>query len=140
MTVITVTAAQVAVVYPEESEIYDKIAYEAVTAGAPLYQDATTGKFGLADANGSGTRQFRGFALNAAGAGQAVAVLKKGHLYGFTLSGLNYDALTYLSDTVGRIDDSTGTLTVNTGRVVSLPDADRTKVLYVDADWNRTWV
>ena len=139
MTVVTVTAAEVAACYPDEAEILDVIAYETVTAGAPAYQ-TSAGTFGLADANGSGTRQFRGIFLTGGGAGQAVSLLKRGHCYGYTLSGIAYDGLAYLSDTVGRIDDSVGTLTVNVGRVVALPNADLTKVLWVEADWLRTWV
>jgi methyl coenzyme M reductase beta subunit len=100
----------------------------------------TTGKVGVADANASGKQQFRGIALAAAAAGQAVSVLKRGHVYGFTVSGLNADALVYLSDTAGALGDAAGTMTVNCGRVMCLPDgATLTKVLYIEADWLRAW-
>jgi hypothetical protein len=77
--------------------------------------------------------------LNAAGAGQAVSVLVRGHVYGFTVSGMNGDALAYLSDTAGYLDTANGTMTVNCGRVTCLTDASLTKVLYICADWLRTW-
>lgn len=135
---ITVTASQVAVVYPDKAEIVQMIASAAITAGQAVYIVAATGKAGVADANGSGTQQFRGIALNAAAAGGGVSVLKQGHVYGFTLAG-NYDSLAYLSDTAGALADAAGTMTVNVGRVVALPNADATKVLYVAADWLRAW-
>ena len=135
---ITVTAAQVGACFPHSAEIVDLIAVEAITAGKAVYQ-TTAGKAGIADANASGKQQFRGIALNAAAAGSAVSVLKTGHVYGFALSGLDYDVLVYLSDTAGALADANGTMTVNAGRVVALSDADLTKVLYVTADWLRTW-
>lgn len=139
MTVITVTAAQVAVANPERAEIYTAILTQAVTKGLALYTVAATGKYDIADANDAGKQQFRGVALEAGGADQAVSFLKKGMLYGYDLSGLNYDALVYLSDTAGAFDTAAGTLSVLCGRVVPLSDRDRTKVLYIDADWLRTW-
>ena len=134
---ITVTAAKVAPVFPEKAEIFDMIAAEAITKGQAVYQ-TTAGKAGVADANASGKQQFRGIALNAAAAGAAVSVLKKGHLSGFTLSG-NYDSAAYLSDTAGALADAAGTMSVLCGRVMALTDKDLTKVLYVDADWLRAW-
>ena len=135
---ITVTAAQVALCFPDKSERVDMIAVEAITAGQAVYQD-TNGKAGVADANAAGKQQFRGIALNAAGAGQAVSVLVRGHAYGLTVSGMNGDALAYLSDTAGALGTTNGTMTVNCGRVTCLTDGNLTKVLYVCADWLRTW-
>lgn len=135
---IALTAAQIAVVFPRWAEIHDFVAAEAITKGQALYQ-LSTGKVGVADANAAGKQQFRGIALNKAGAGQAVSVLKKGHVAGFTVSGLNADAQAFLSDTAGALADAAGTLSVAAGRVVSLPDSDQTKVLYIDADWLRQW-
>jgi hypothetical protein len=139
MSAITVTAAQVAAVWPEKSEIYSFQAAETITAGQAVYI-TSAGKAGVADANGSGTTQYRGIALTGGGAGQAIDVLVHGAVYGFDLSGLNYDAATYLSDTVGALDTASGSLAVNTGRVMALNDTGNlTKVLYVQADWLRTW-
>lgn len=136
---ISVTAAEVGRVFPDRDEVYDFIAAEAITKGAPVFFDATTGQVELADANVADEQQFRGIAVTEAAAGQAITILKRGCVYGFDLSGMSYDDLAYLSDTVGRISTTVGTLTVNVGRVVALADHDATKVLYVDADWLREW-
>ena len=135
---ITVTAAKVAVVHPHNAEIYDFIADEAITAGQAVYQ-LSNGKVGVADANAAGKQQFRGIALKSVGAGQAVSILKRGVIEGFTLTSLNRDVPVYLSDTAGALADAAGTMTVNCGRVMSLSDANLTKALYIDADWLRIW-
>lgn len=139
MTAIALTAAQIAPVYPRLAEIYDFVAAAAITAGQAVYL-ASTGTVDLADANGSGTLQFRGIALAAAAAGQSVSVLKKGHIYGFTVSGLAVDDIAYLSNTAGGLDTSAGGTSIVCGRVMTLPDKPTyTKVLWIDADWLRTW-
>lgn len=130
---LTVTAAQVAAVFPRKAVIIDGIAGEAITAGQAVYQITSSGKYGVADANVADKQQVRGIALNAAGAGQAVAILKEGHVYGFDLSSQSYDDPIFLSDTAGALADATGTLTVPCGLVVGLADKDVTKVLYVQA-------
>lgn len=132
---ITVTAAKVGLVDPAKAIVKSYIAYEAITKGQGVYIVAASGKAGLADANGSGTLQFRGVAISAAGAGQAVDVCEDGELYGFTLSG-NYDAMVYLSNTPGAFE-TIGSFVC--GRVAPLSDKDITKVLRVfarrEADW-----
>lgn len=138
MAVISVTAAQVAPIYPDLAEIYDVIPAAAVTAGQAAYQ-ANTGKFGVADANAAGLQQFRGIFLSTKGANQAVSLLKRGHVGGFDVSAMAYDAPIYLSDTAGALDTAAGTLAVQVGRVVAMPDDPKTKVVYIDADWLRTW-
>ena len=134
---ITVTAAKVGAVFPANAEIYDCIAAEAITAGQAVYI-TSTGPVGVADANASGKQQCRGIALNGGGAGQAISVLTRGHIYGFTLAG-NADSLVYLSDTAGALADAAGTLEVRVGRVVCLSDANLTKVLYVEPSWHTNW-
>jgi hypothetical protein len=125
-------------VFSNEAEIKDMIAAEAITAGQPVYR-TSAGKAGVADANAAGKQQFRGIALRDAGVGQPCPVLKKGFLAGYVLSGVAYDGPVFLSDTVGKLADAAGTMSVNCGRVHALPDPDLTKVLYVEADWLRTW-
>lgn len=135
MTALTVTAAQIGAVFPEKAEIYDMLAAVAITKGQAIYRN-TSGKAALADANaGSGAHDFVGVALNAAGAGGAVSVLRRGHVYGFDLSGLAYDAPVYVSDTAGALDDApSATNPVAIGKVEALTDGPTlTKVLYVDA-------
>lgn len=136
MTVITVTAAQVAVVFPEQSEIYNVVLAEAVTKGQALYQ-TTSGTYGIAQADAVAKRQFRGIALEAANSGEGISMLKQGILAGYTLA--TYDDEVYLSDTAGALDTAPGTLLVKCGRVMSLADPSLTEVLYVEADWLREW-
>ncbi len=138
MSAIALTAAQIAPTHPETAELYDLIAAEAITAGQAVYL-TSTGKAGVADANAAGKQQFRGIATKSVGAGQPVSILKKGHVGGFTVSGMAYDAPAYLSDTAGALDTAAGTMTVPCGRVTALSDPNRTKVLYIDADWITTW-
>ncbi len=135
---IALTSAKIGIVYPEKAEIYDFIATEAITKGQAVYQ-LTTGKVGIADANASGKQQFRGIALNSAGAGQAVSVLVKGHIAGYTVSSLDVGAFLYLSDTAGKFADAAGTLEVRCGRVISLPDSALTQVVYIDTNWLTAW-
>jgi hypothetical protein len=140
MTDIALTAAQIGVVFPSNCEIIDLIAAEAITKGQAVYQNSS-GKAALADADGSGTRQFRGIALKAAAAGQPVSILKRGHVYGFTVSGLNADVPLYLSNTAGALADagSSGGTTVIAGIVTCLTDKALTKVAYIDAQWSQVW-
>lgn len=125
---ITVTAAQVAAVFPKDAKIRSFVAGEAITKGQAVYL-TTAGLAGVADANAAGKQQCKGIALNGVGAGQAVDVLMEGEAYGFTVSGLNVGALVYLSDTAGALADGAGTMTVVVGRVMALSDKDKTKVL-----------
>jgi len=135
---ITVTPAKVAAVRPQDSKILSYVATSAITAGDPVYI-TTAGKAGVADANASGTKQFRGIALKTVGTGMAVDVLEDGEVYGFTLSG-NADTRVYLSNNVGRIADAAGSTSVTVGRVVCLPDAPTfTKVLRVFTQWATEW-
>lgn len=135
---LTLTAAQIAACYPMNAEILDVIVTEAVAAGEALYQ-LTTGKFGVADANAGGKQQFRGIALRAAAANQVVPMLKRGHVFGFAVSAVNADSALFLSDTAGDIATSAGTLSVNVGRVTALTDGSGTRIVYIEADWLRTW-
>jgi hypothetical protein len=131
---LTVTAAQVAAVFPHSAidESYDIIAGVAVTAGQVIFQNGS-GKAALADANaGSGAERAIGLALRTKGAGQGLTYLIRGRVYGFDLSGLAYGAQVYLSDTAGAISDTPSTTnSVAIGRVVPLSDSDITKVLEV---------
>lgn len=136
---VALTAARIAVVDVRVAEIYSYKAAAALTKGQALYFVAADGTVGVADANDSGKQQFRGIALQAVAAGQTVDVLKRGRVEGYTVSGLSYDDPIYLSDTAGSLSTAVGTMTVNCARVVPLNDKDLTKVLYIDANWNRIW-
>jgi hypothetical protein len=133
---IVVTAAEVARVYPQNDEVVSVKLAATVTRGQAAYQTTAT-TFGLADANAAGAQQFRGIFLEGGAAGQVVPMLKRGALYGFTVSGLNGDAVLYLSDTAGALADAAGTMTVIAGRVIGTMDG--TKVAYIDAQWAQIW-
>jgi hypothetical protein len=135
---IAISSNGVHLVQADKAEIVDMIAVEAITAGQPVYQ-TSAGKAGVADANGAGKQQFRGIALKAASAGKAVPVLKRGWIAGYVLTGVAYDGIVYLSDTAGSLGETTGTMTVHCGRCRAMTDPDLTKVLYIEADWLRTW-
>ncbi len=136
---IALTAAQVEPIDPLTAEIYSFKLEATVTQGQALYFLAATPTVGVADANDSGKQQFRGIALQAGAAGEYIDLLKTGRCAGFTVSGMSYDDPVYLSDTAGSLSTAVGTMTVNCGRVVAMSDKDGTKVLYVDANWNRIW-
>lgn len=144
MSDITVTAAKVAAVFEKfgKAEIYSHVAGATITKGDAVYIAVTTGLVHPTDANvgeGSQECQFRGIALTAGGAGQAIDVLMHGCVEGFTLSG-NYDSLVYLSDNAGMLADAaSGTNSVIVGRVYPLSDRIAStgypnKVLFVDVD------
>lgn len=138
MAAIVVTAAQVGVIDPIKATIKSYIANAAITKGQACYI-TTAGKADLCDGNGSGTKQFRGIALNNVPAGQAVDLLQDGELYGFTLAG-NVDALVYVGDTAGELADSAGTVTIVCGRVSVLTNYPTlTKVLRVFVQWEADW-
>lgn len=137
MAAVNTTASAVGLIFPQTAEVYDFIAAETIVAGQALYID-TAGKVGLAGAAAAGKQQVRGIALNGGGAGQAISVLKRGHMAGATLS-IAYDSIVYLSDTLGALADAAGTLTVRVGRVVAISDSALTKCIYVEADWLRNW-
>lgn len=133
MTAISVTAAKVAAQLDTVTRSY--ISAEAITAGNAVYQLAA-GTVGIADANGSGTQQFFGIALQTVGSGEAVSVAHKGVVDGFAPAG-NCGTLVYLSDTVGGLDTSNGTMNVKVGKVIARSDA--TKTIYFDVQWLAAW-
>ena len=111
-----VTANKVEVV--ESFEQMTLPAAEAITAGAPVRLDTTSGKF--TNANGTTTAENRiyGIAVKTAAAGMPVTAIRRGVLDGFDFSGNNYDAAIYLSDTDGRLGDTAGTVSTVVGRVI----------------------
>ncbi len=138
MTAITIASTGITEVFADKNDVFQLIAVEAITAGQPVYQ-TTAGKAGIADANAAGKQQVRGIALYDCAAGKPCAILRRGYISGYALSGVAYDGPVFLSDTAGSLDDAAGTLSVNVGRVEALTDPDLTKVLFVDADHIRTW-
>lgn len=90
---------------------------EAIVAGAPVYLDATTGLYLNSDANGAGKDIVDGIASRTVAAGEALTIYVVAILDGYDLSGLNYRAPVYLSNTVGRLSDSAGGTSIIIGRV-----------------------
>lgn len=138
MAEIVVTAARVAPVFPNDFEAYDFLGGTAVAPGKALRINSS-GKVIHATAGGTAdvtTARFTGIALGSAGINNGVTVLKRGHVYGYTLTNQAYGAPIYLGAD-GVLQDAPGTPEVLVGRVVPLSDnpAAPTKVLYVDANW-----
>jgi len=138
MAAVALTAAQIAAIHQQSADIVDMIATETITAGQAVYT-LTTGLCGVAGAAGAGKQQIRGIALRGGAAGAVIPVLRRGECFGFTVSGLNGDAIIYLSDTLGGLDTGAGTMTVRAGRVALLPDGSGTKVLFVDCPVGWLW-
>lgn len=136
MSDITVTASKLALVYPEQSEVYNVTLAEDATKGQALYQ-TTSGTYGLADANAAGKQMFRGVALETAKSGEAISMLKRGVLAGYTLA--TYEDNVYLSATPGAFSDAPVAMIILCGRVISLCDPALTELLYIEADWVREW-
>jgi hypothetical protein len=133
-----VTGAIVHAIDADKKWIIPVVAAETVANGQAGYL-ASTGKYGIADANAAGKQQFRGIFVEAAGAGQGTSLIQRGRVGGYDLSGLAYNALVYLSDTAGALADAAGTMSVVVGRVVPMSDADFTKVLAVEVNWLANW-
>lgn len=112
------TANRIEVV--ESLEQHTSVAAEAVTAGAPVRIDTTTGRF--TNANGSAADEARayGIATKTVAAGQSLTAIRRGVLGGFDFDSgpTAFDAAIYLSDTDGRIADAAGTVSVVVGRVL----------------------
>jgi len=139
MTDIVVTAAQVAMLDPIKCITRSYLAGVAITKGQAVYI-YTDGTVKLCDANGSGTYQFRGIALNTVGIGQAVEVLHEGEVGGFTVAGMNADAVVYVSNTAGALATAAGTTDIVAGRVVCLTNGPTsTKVVRITTQWATIW-
>ena len=136
---IVCVVTKIAIIRPDEAEIYPIVAAEDVTAGQTAYQVGTSGKYGISGAAAAGKQQARGIFLQSAKAGQAVDLLKKGLCAGFTII-QNYDTRVFLSNTLGAVADAAGTLSVPCGRVAGMSDAPYfTKVIYFEFDWTAQW-
>lgn len=109
---------------------------EAVTAGQAVRLSTTTGKFTKAKGTDAAEARIYGVATKTVAAGEPLTAIRKGVMDGFALSGLDYDAPVYLSDTDGTLADAAGTVSVEIGRVI--PGTGTTlgtafdKILFVD--------
>lgn len=137
---LAITAANISVLKPEDAEIVSVVVAETVTAGQPLFFDSN-GKGQLADANVAGEQQARCLTLEAGAAGQVVSCVKRGLVEGFTLTSQSFDDPIYVSDTVGKLADSVGTLTVPVGLVVPVAEDANTinKMVYLNFRWRQDY-
>lgn len=75
---LSITAANV--LAASTATVEHGLAGATITAGQTVYLDDSTGRYELADADGVGTTRPRGIALNGAGDGQPLAIIKEGEL------------------------------------------------------------
>ena len=128
---LSITAS--AVVAGAGAVIEHGIAGATITAGQTVYLDeATTGEYLLADADGSGTTRTRGIALNSASDGQPLAIIKEGLL---TMNAVLTAGVSYFQSPVaGGIGARAEVLTGD--YVTSLGIAVSTTVLRVKIDYS----
>jgi hypothetical protein len=74
-------------------------------------------------------------ALRAAGSAQETDLLIEGHVGGFDLSDVAYGGTVFAGTAPGTFSETAVGGTVPVGICVPLTDQDRTKVLYVRANW-----
>lgn len=135
MAVIAVNTAGKIEVVASETQL-TLVAAEAITAGFAVRLDTSSGKFTPANGSAAGEARIFGIALKSVAADEPVTAVRKGYLDGWDLSGMNYDAVVYLSDTDGRLDTAAGTVSTVVGRVI--PGSATTlgtamdKILFVD--------
>lgn len=114
-----VTAAKVDVASLSTTQ-HTFIASSAVTAGAPCYLVAATGKVAHSDANASAPlNTVWGIATHSAAAGEPVTLIRRGPMSGWDFSNVGYGEGVFVSDTVGRLDDTvSGTTALTVGHVI----------------------
>jgi len=128
------TGTSVSLISRDQARIRPYIATAAITNGQAVYVDATGGVQPCSSA-ASGTKQFKGIALDTVGIGQATDVVLEGELVGWDLSGVAFDAQVFASDNAGNIATAAGTNNVPVGRVTAISDSSvsgtRSKCLYI---------
>lgn len=103
---------------PAHNDQASGIAAEAITAGAPVRLDTTTGRFTNANGTTAPEARVMFIATRTVQAGEGMTGVRNCTLEGFVLDALAYDAAVFLSDTDGRLDSAAGTVSVTIGRVV----------------------
>lgn len=100
----------------------------AITAGAAVTVDATTGKFVLADADGAGTLAIvYGIATRTVAAGEALTAVRRGVMSGWDFTGISYWVNVLAADTAGEVtvtssESNGGSADVVIGRVIPVWD------------------
>ena len=121
MTTIVSTAADVRAIY-EDAVIRHVKTGAAVTAGQLVYY-STAGSGLLATAATVTTAEARGIALDTVGSGGITRLVIEGEVAGFTIT-QNVDAVVYVGDTAGTLNDAAGTISAAFGRVVPITTAN----------------
>lgn len=118
---ISITASDVRVVKRGDLNQHTAPAGEAITAGQYIRQDPSTGKFVLGNATTEAEIGDGYIAENSAAIGDPVTGHKDPVYFdlGSALSGLNYGAKAFLSDTDGTLADAAGTIAFVAGKVVA---------------------
>ena len=131
---IALTQNDVARVHESQDEAFSFIAGAALNRGDIVYADSN-GKLQLSNGGAAATAMALGVCVTDGQAGEPVAVVKRGKVGGFTISGLAYGAFVYISDTAGKLEDAAGTKSNVVGRVIPSSETTPQKQLYVDFDW-----
>lgn len=115
---LTITAADVAPVSVIEQSTGP--ANEVVDAGEAVYMLAASGKYALADEDGTWpTKRVKGISITSAVANGTITVVQKGIVdLGDALDGMDYGDPVFLSDTPGKLADADPGAGVIVGQVV----------------------
>jgi len=142
MSDIAFTEALIGRVFPADlDEAYNVVlASGSMTAGHAVFQVPADGAYVLTDASHADRSGFRGILLETTVASGVVSMLKRGVLFGYTVTAMNYDDPIYLSNTPGLLSTTAGDNSVIVGRIVSVTDPAKTKVVYIDAEYASTEV
>lgn len=140
---LALTAAKISAVYPNFAEVYSFIAGTAVTAGVVAAFNTSTDddKVYIGDGNDGDLDQPIGVFLEGGAAGQAVPVLVRGFVEGFTVSAIANFTLLFLSDTAGKIATTGAESTANAALGRIMPNSQSTPRLltFIDCSFNTQW-
>jgi hypothetical protein len=114
------TANKITVLNSGPSVVITGVAGEDITAGAPVFYDATTAKWKNSDANDSNTGYgLFGVALESVYAGAALTVGRFILLIGWSNLPVP-GSIVYVSNTVGALADAAGSTSIKVGVVVAI--------------------
>lgn len=102
---------------PGDYEQVESKLTETCAAGDLVRFTAGTGYFEGANGTSTTENNFVGILLTGGVAGDAVTAISHGEVTGFDLSGLNFGAAVYASDTDKTLADAAGTASAVVGRV-----------------------
>lgn len=140
---LALTAAQISAVYPQFAEVYPFIAGTTITAGQVVAFNTSTDDdlLYIGDGDDGDLDQPVGVALEGGAAGQAIPVLVRGFVDGYTVSAIANYTLLYLSDTAGAIATTGAESTANAAMGRIMPNSQSTPrlLVFVDCSFNTQW-